>query len=95
MGTNKRYGSDLSRAAINEAAVRPKPISLTQQEAGDEVRAAREPVEVTAWVRFPESPIEVEARAIAWTERAVLVEFRMHSGATHQAWVWASAVRRR
>lgn len=95
MGTNRRYGSDLSKTAVNEAAVRPKPISLTPQEAGDQVREAREPVDVTAWVRFPESPIEVDARAIAWTERAVLVEFRMHSGATHQAWVWASAVKRR
>ncbi|HEY8590745.1 MAG TPA: hypothetical protein VIL55_14460 [Naasia sp.] len=95
MGTNRRYGSDLSKEAINEAAIRPRPLSLTQQEAGGEVREAPEPVAVTAWVRFPEAPIEVEGRAVAWTDRAVLVEFRLHSGAVHKAWVWASAVTRR
>ena len=47
-----------------------------------------------AWVRFPKHPIKVQGRAVARTRRAVWVEFTMRSGATHRAWVWASAVKR-
>jgi hypothetical protein len=51
----------------------------------------REPA-VAAWVRFPEAPIQVEAKVVGWTTRAVWVEFTMLSGATYRAWVWKSAV---
>lgn len=95
MGTNRRYGSDLSDAAINEALIRPQPISLSEREVGDRVTQAARPVDVSAWVRFPESPIRVEAEAVAWTDRAVLIEFTMRDGAKRRAWVWASAVTRR
>jgi len=95
MGQNRRYGSDVTQEAINQAVIRPKPISLTPREAGEEVRQADDPPKVAAWVRFPEAAIEVQGRAIAWTDRAVLVEFTLHDGAKHQAWVWASAVQRR
>jgi hypothetical protein len=57
--------------------------------------AESEPVAVEAWVRFPEHPIKVDGRAVAWTRRAVWVEFTMFSGATFRAWVWASAVERK
>lgn len=95
MGQNRRYGSDLTDAAINEALIRPQPISLSDGEVGDHVTQAARPVDVTAWVRFPESPVRVEARAIAWTDRAVLVEFTLRDGGQRRAWVWASAVTRR
>lgn len=97
MGQNRRYGSDLTDAALNEALTRPRPISLSPSELGhDPVTAAEaEPVDVEAWVRFPEQPIKVQGRAVAWTRRAVWVEFTMRSGATYRAWVWASAVERR
>jgi hypothetical protein len=96
LGQNKRYGTDLTWAAVNESIIRPKPISLSKAELGEErvTTAEAEAVEVEAWVRFPEHPIKVQARAVAWTRRAVWVEFTMLSGATYRAWVWASAVER-
>jgi len=101
MGQNKRYGSDVSDLATYEVALRPEPISLTHYEVGApsaaelfRVELAPSPVDVDAWVRFPEMSVEVHARAIAWTERAVLVEFELRDGRTRRAWVWAGAVRR-
>jgi len=44
---------------------------------------------------FPEQPIRVQGRVVAWTNRAVWVEFTMRNGATLRAWVWASAVDRK
>ena len=85
-----------SDEALNEMLTRPRPISLSKDELGTaEPREAVEPVPVEAWVRFPESPIRVSGQALAWTDKAVLVEFQLRSGATHRAWVWASAVERR
>lgn len=96
MGQNKRYGSDLTDAAVNEAVTRPMPISLSKHELGAApVTTADEPVAVEAWVRFPEQPIRVQGRAVAWTDKAVWVEFTMRNGATLRAWVWASAVDRK
>jgi len=46
-------------------------------------------------VGFPEQPIRVQGRVVAWTNRAVWVEFTMRNGATLRAWVWASAVDRK
>jgi hypothetical protein len=93
MGSNRRYGSDVTDAAINEAVTRPRPISLTPAEIGQlDVTEAPHPEPVKAWVRYPETPIQVEARAIAWTERAVKIEWTMRDGSVNQAWVWRSAV---
>jgi hypothetical protein len=101
MGQNKRYGSDVTDLSIYEWILRPEPISLTRFEVGapsDEamwnVERAAVPVDVAAWVRFREASAELRARAIAWTDRAVLVEFELRDGRTRRAWVWASAVRR-
>lgn len=72
VGKNRRYGSDVSRAAVNESAIRPRPVSLTRQEVGEEIREAEKPIPVRSWVRFHEASIEVDdAYAVAWTERAV------------------------
>lgn len=96
MGKNHRYGSDLTDAAVNEALIRPRPVSLSPAEVGAErVPEAPECIPVEAWVRFPESAIRVQGRAVAWTARAVWVEFTLRDGSTHRAWVWASAVTRR
>src|SRR4051812_11634573 len=95
VGSNRRYGAGLSQQSLNEAAIRPRPVSLTKQEAGERVTEATEPVPVTSWVRFHEASIEVEGRAVAWTDRAVCVEFELRDGAKLRTWVWASAVRRR
>jgi hypothetical protein len=58
------------------------------------VREAEAPLEVEAWVRFPETPVKIRGRAVAWTDRAVQVEFETRDGTRRRAWVWASAVRR-
>ena len=52
------------------------------------------PDPVLAWLQFPDRILEVEARAIAHTERAVLVE-RGFAQAAECAWVWRDAVRKR
>ncbi|ROS34533.1 hypothetical protein EDF53_3094 [Curtobacterium sp. PhB78] len=50
------------------------------------------PDPVLAWVQFPDRILEVEARAIAYTERAVLVEWGF-SQAAQCAWIWRDAIR--
>ena len=95
MGQNRRYGSDLTWDAVNEAATRPRPLSLSEEELGDQtITKAETPIVVEAWVRFPEQAIRVRGTAVAWTARAVWVEFSMRDGSTKRAWVWASAVDR-
>lgn len=95
MGSNSRHGSDVTQAAVNEVTTRPKPIGLTPAEIGDAITEAREPIEVESWVRYPETTVRVSGRAVAWTTRAVWVEFTTHSGATSRVWVYANAVQRR
>jgi hypothetical protein len=51
------------------------------------------PLPVRAWVRYGAVPLRVEARAVAWTSRAVAIEWDGPAG-PHRAWVWASAVER-
>jgi hypothetical protein len=95
MGTNRRYGSDVTRSALNEFLTRPRPISLSQQELGDdEVHELVDEEIVLAWVRYPEQPVEVEGHVVAYTDRAAQVEFRQRDGSTSRAWVWHGAVRR-
>ncbi|PMC01701.1 hypothetical protein CJ226_17640 [Microbacterium sp. UMB0228] len=50
------------------------------------------PKKVRAWVRFRNSPAEVDALVHAWTERAAAISFEL-AGKTYRTWVWASAVR--
>jgi hypothetical protein len=45
-------------------------------------------------VQFPDRTVEVEARVIAYTERAVLVEWGFGQAA-ECAWVWRDAIRAR
>ena len=100
VGTNRRYarqvGAQMDRR-INQMVTRPQPISLSDLELDKDhqpVRTPSTPVPVWAWVRFPEAPIRASGRAIAWTDRAVLVEWEDADGRTYRAWVWASAVER-
>ncbi|WP_141693370.1 hypothetical protein [Curtobacterium sp. UCD-KPL2560] len=60
---------------------------------GPEVDLPR-PDDVLAWVQFPNRILEVEGRVLAYTERAVLVEWGRGQGADC-AWVWRDAVRPR
>jgi hypothetical protein len=85
----------LTDAALAESLVRAKPISLTDRQIGDDIKEARDPIDVVAWVTFREATVHIDARAVAWTERAVRVEFTMRDGSQLSAWVWANAVDRR
>jgi hypothetical protein len=70
-----------------------RPYSLTPAELGGLPAAmAGEPTHVLAWVRYPATADQVRGRALAWTPRAVYVEWEAER--THRAWVWASAVER-
>jgi len=94
MGQNRRYGSDVSRAAIAESVLRPQPLSLSKAQVGEPIREASRPIPVIAWVPFRDLNVEVDAHAIAWTDRAVFVRFELRDGVKRECWVWASAVRR-
>lgn len=84
----------MADASLAESLVRAKPISLGERQVGSEITQAREPIEVVAWVTFREATVRLPAKAVAWTEKAVRVEFTMKDGSNLSAWVWASAVER-
>jgi hypothetical protein len=70
-----------------------RPSSLTPAELGGLPAAlAGEPTHVRAWVRYAAAADHVRGLALAWTPRAVYVEWEDRG--THRAWVWASAVER-
>jgi len=101
MGGQTRYQNDLAQrieASADVSVTRPMPIGLTAAELDldhNQVTTAPTPIPVRAFVRFHEAVIRPECEAIAWTARAVKVRVHMKSGATHETWVWASAVDRR
>lgn len=79
--------------------MRPRPVSLTPEElAVDEhpVKSSGEGqgIRVRAWVRYPETVVDVAAEAFEWTDKAVHVRWTAPDGSRRQAWVWANAVRR-
>ncbi|WP_035880582.1 hypothetical protein [Cryobacterium sp. MLB-32] len=68
-----------------------RPYSLTAAELGDlPAVLASAPAPVRAWVRYPATADQVHGLALAWTPRAVYVEWE--SNGAHRTWVWASAV---
>ncbi len=99
MGTSKRYADRVDRRMgerADEAATRGvEPTSLTNAELELDTlpltKTPRPPV-VRAWVRYGAVAIRVEARAVAWTPRAVALEWTTTGGEVQRAWVWASAV---
>jgi hypothetical protein len=74
-----------------EFVVRPQ--SLTANELGWlPVKMAPEPMHVRVWVRYGDIAEQVHGLALAWTPRAVYVEWEDRG--IHRIWVWASAVER-
>jgi len=67
-------------------------ISLPEAAFGGPVFDLASPDPVFAWLMFSDRVLEVEARVIAWTDRAVLVEWGFGQAA-ESAWVWRDAVR--
>jgi len=80
----------------DEAAIRGMtPTSLTDAELElDSLPLTKtpKPQQVLAWVRYGTVALKVSARAVAWTPRAVALEWESPSGKVERAWVWASAV---
>jgi hypothetical protein len=71
----------------------PRPFSLTPAELdGLPAILASETMSVRAWVRYPAIARQVHGLALAWTPRAVYVEWE--DAGIHRAWVWAPAVER-
>ena len=79
---------------VNEIVMRDKtPLSLSEVELELEtypLTKTPKPLAVKVWVHYDNIAIKVEARAVAWTSRAVAVEWDAPGG-RHRAWVWASA----
>lgn len=93
MGQNKRYGTDVSDSALNDFLTRPRPISLSREELGNlPVTQCDDDSEVLAWVRYPETPVEVRGRVVEFTDRAARVAWRNRDGSAHSAWVWRDAL---
>jgi len=99
LGTNKRYATSTDRQMSDRAGQvimrDSEPVSLTDTELDldrYDVTRTRNPRPVSAWVRYGAVPLRVEARAVAWTERAVAIEWTTPAGESHHAWVWASSV---
>ena len=100
MGTSKRYAAHFDRlmdGRVLESVMRDgQPTTLTPPELElDTLPLTRTPVPepVRAWVRYGDTAVKVDGRAVAWTPRAVAVEWDAPSG-VHRAWLWASAVER-
>lgn len=98
MGQDKRYEAYYAKRMekqITEILIRPQPITLTDEELDLErspVVQAEQPIPIRAWARYPETAARVEGRAVAWTDRAVQIEWEDIRGETHRTWVWANAV---
>jgi hypothetical protein len=100
MGSNRRYADHYDRLMVkrlSEIAIRPTPVSLSEAELdveNDPVTTASNPIPIRAWVRYPETVVRAEGRAVAWTSRAVKIEWESADGEQRSAWVWASSVDR-
>lgn len=74
-----------------------KPLqTLTEKELRLDVyplTTSPQPLEVLAWVRFGAHALQVRARAVRWTQKAVGIEFTI-GDVEHRTWVWANAVDR-
>lgn len=99
MGSNRRYASSVDRqmdARVLEKIMRSgDPLTLTEEERQLDIypltvdpRANT----VRAWVRYPAAAVQVDARAVKWTPRAVALTWAGPDDSEHRAWVWASAV---
>lgn len=99
LGTSRRYADHYDRAMseriLQQVVAGTTPLSLTDDELELDVQPLTKPpraVPVTAWVRYRDTAVKVDGRAVAWTARAVAVQWKTASGEVHRAWVWASAV---
>jgi hypothetical protein len=98
VGTSKRYADSIDRRMGAQADLsimrtgEPESLTATELELTTKpVTRTPQPMPVTAWVRYRRIGIRVNGRVVAWTTKAVAVEWDAPDG-PHRAWVWASAV---
>jgi hypothetical protein len=92
MSKNRHYGTDVSRAAINEFLTRPAPVTLTPEEIGSGPVQDGAGESIDVWLRFVEIRVQERAVVLAYTDRAVQVEVTRRDGSTYRVWVWRGAV---
>jgi hypothetical protein len=99
VGTNKRYADSVGRRMskrIAQSALKPRPQSLSPEEAGLDSKPAtlaKQPVAVTAWVTVTPGVILVEdAFAMEWNDRAVRIEWKNSDGSNASCWVYKGAI---
>ena len=77
MGTNRRYADAVDRCMDANIVMRSgTPQSLTDSELELSVQSiirSPQPVTCGAWIRYPDGPVKVDARAVAWTLPAVAI----------------------
>jgi hypothetical protein len=100
VGTNKRYAAQIDKRMderIMQSVTAEQPLqTLSDKELRLDVyplTTSPQPLEVLAWVRFGPYPLQVRARAVRWTQKAVGIEFKV-GDVEHRTWVWANAVDR-
>jgi len=49
-------------------------------------------IPVSAWVRFGDHPVRVDAEVVGWTDNAAAVRFVVPNLGLGRCWLWASAV---
>lgn len=92
MSKNRRYGTDVSRAAINEFLTRPAPVSLTPEEIGPApVVDVVDGDTVDVWLRFVEIRVQERAVVTAYNDRAIQVCVTRRDGSQYRVWVWRGA----
>lgn len=75
--------------------MREGALSLSPPAIGEPVHPMDPPVPVRAWIhRTRHGWKQLDARADAWTAKAVRVEYEDEHGRTGLAWLWASSVTR-
>ena len=85
-------GVQAGQSAMREGT--PESLTAAELELTTEpITRTPRPMPVTAWVRYEGIGIRVQGRDVAWTAKAVAVEWDGPDG-PHRAWVWASAVAR-
>lgn len=99
MGTNRRY-ADAVDARMNDRVLQsvargaklqtltPLELRLDEKPLTIDPRPRRR---VRAWVRFGDTPVQVDAVAARWTADAVGIVFTIDDR-EHRCWVWSSAV---
>lgn len=98
MGTSRRYAhaidAQMNERILERVAATGHLVNLSAKELElDRLAVTIDPIPkpVTAWVRFGDVPVRVDAVAARWTSKAVGIEFTVGERRM-RCWVWRGAV---